>query len=132
MSELIDLDVDLADGPAVVTVRILSMPTREHMASMTQADVALELRDLPELTDSEREAVAAPDTVRVRIAVLVDADGKWCSAGWSGASEEELIDCSEEHVGVRPRLVWIIADVPIPQPQEIAGQVEPAEEQPDA
>lgn len=28
---LVDLDVDLADGPAVVTVRILSLPTRQTM-----------------------------------------------------------------------------------------------------
>jgi len=67
-------------------------------------------------------------TVRVRIAVTVDPDGNWRSAGWKesgyGDDERDIRDCVEENADDMAKLYWIEADVPIPEePKLIVGEV---------
>lgn len=78
-------------------------------------------------------------TVRVRIAVVVDADGKWSAAGWSnedGTTPKDLVlmdaalDTSTIDEAVNH--VFVEADVPIPEvPDHYDGEVKPGEK-PDA
>ncbi len=72
-------------------------------------------------------------TKRVRIAVAVNEDGKWCAMGWGGGmigkqTDAELTshalegldnDATSEHV------VFIEADVPIPESVTVEGKVAP-------
>lgn len=53
-------------------------------------------------------------TVRVRIAVAVDAKGNWSSAGWSGSTDESLMDCACETVNEGEARYWIEADLELP------------------
>lgn len=52
-------------------------------------------------------------TVRVRIAVAVDKDGDW--RAW-GDVEEVVVFGGEA-------LHWVEADIPLPQPQTVEGEV---------
>ena len=88
-----------------------------------------------ELSSGERDIETADSTeptVRVRIAVAINADGQWGAAGWSQAEDEsklrvamQNLNCAEDH----DMLHWIEADVPIPQRQKsqtIQGEVKKA------
>lgn len=59
------------------------------------------------------------NTVRVRIAVVVNADGKWSASGWSGADDDVKRGCAFENMSDKEEnhdtLHWIEADVPVPQ-----------------
>ena len=57
-------------------------------------------------------------TVRVRILVAVDARGRWNSAGWIGADEDDMRENISVGVDMAPGEVyhWIEAYVPIPVP----------------
>ena len=67
-------------------------------------------------------------TVKVRIAVAVDAEGNWAAYGFVGASEKVAM------AGVAQRLPWgkaeashwLTAELPVPEAQEIAATVEEA------
>jgi len=84
--------------------------------------------------ETEQEAIAAwnaaprttapaSNTVRVRIAVGVAADGAWNCCGWSGATDDEL---TENLALDGDRLTWITANVPLPEPAaEIEAEIEP-------
>jgi len=72
-------------------------------------------------------------TVRVRIAVAVQADGEWSSAGWSGREEDVYLQqvAGENFEGEQPvQWVWVEADVPVPDPSPpdvtVTGKVTPA------
>jgi len=67
-------------------------------------------------------------TVRVRIAMTVDPDGGWRSAGWKesgyGDEERDMRDCVEENADDMAKFYWIEADVPIPEAESvIQGEV---------
>ena len=73
--------------------------------------------------------MAQEDTVRVRIAVLMNGDGQWSAEGWRDASDERLrdhvrdtfLDCEwlDEHTQLR----FIEADLPIPRAETFAGRL---------
>lgn len=64
-------------------------------------------------------------TVRVRIAVAVNARGKWCAYGDSGSCDEAAE--GEAHIGLgSPRassFVWVEAAVPVPEEAVVQGEV---------
>lgn len=56
-------------------------------------------------------------TVRVRIAVAVDADGAWNASGWSSKNktyDADAMGCAIENVGEGEARYWLEADVPLP------------------
>ena len=55
-----------------------------------------------------------PKTVRVRIAVAVDAEGEWNSFGFSEMGEDAMSHAAE-HVGDDPAKYWIEVDLPAPE-----------------
>lgn len=71
-------------------------------------------------------------TVRVRIAVAVDATGRYKAAGWGGGVDSVKLEIALKPIqqfGEVTSLVWVEADVPLPlAPQTIRGQVTSAEE----
>lgn len=62
-------------------------------------------------------------TVRVRIAVSVDPDGVWNSCGWSEGSDADKSGLAFEEQAYGGALHWVEADVPIPEPTTIEGEV---------
>ncbi len=69
------------------------------------------------------------ETVRVRVAVLMNGDGKWSAQGWRDASDERLrdrvkdtfLDCEwlDEHTQLR----FIEVDLPIPRAETLPGRL---------
>lgn len=64
-------------------------------------------------------------TVTVRIPVAVYPDGEWGAEATSHRDDERNLIClrdswCEEHMSI----VWITAEVPIPEPVEVRGEVE--------
>lgn len=53
--------------------------------------------------------------VKVRIAVAVDMEGNWCSAGWSNADEDDLISTAIENVETGEARYWVTAELEIPK-----------------
>lgn len=64
----------------------------------------------------------APKTVPVRIAVAVNKDGSWTSGGDSSSSEAEAILAADPLAG--ERIVWVTANVPLPDETEVRGEVD--------
>ena len=64
-------------------------------------------------------------TVKVRIAVAVDAECDWTCAGWRGAADPELLENAAEGTNGLPSLYWVTAELPVPQVSEFSGNVEP-------
>jgi hypothetical protein len=55
--------------------------------------------------------------VLVRIAVSVDADGRWCAVGDGSSSDEAKIAFLREHAPVKVCEVYFVeAEVPVPLP----------------
>ena len=73
-------------------------------------------------------------TIQVRIAVVVDADGKWCAAGESGGTDESSASTADElltynHYGADLRRTsFVTATVPVPEmppePTVVEGDVQ--------
>lgn len=64
-------------------------------------------------------------TVKVRIAVAVDADGVWKAIGYSGARHErDMIAFAQDAVGDVAANYWVTAELLIPEPQVVQGKVE--------
>ena len=66
-------------------------------------------------------------TVRVRIAVAVTPNGSWEAAGSRGwpdddASHEARV-CSDDPA--HARVTYVEADVPLPEPETVEGEVKP-------
>lgn len=68
-------------------------------------------------------------TVKVRIAVGMDADGNWCAVGDGRSSDEAKMKFLTEHAPVKVAEVYFVeAEVPVPLPPGvIEGQVVTAE-----
>ena len=69
-------------------------------------------------------------TVRVRIAVSVDANGHWSCCGWDYGNNTEqdwqdILNLSQEGIDYPSLMnsVWIEADVPLPYSYGIEGEV---------
>jgi len=63
-------------------------------------------------------------TVRVRIAVAVCPDGEWAAAGnweYSGEAIRDIVFIDE--LPGSESWHWIEADIPLPKPQTIEGEV---------
>ncbi len=57
-------------------------------------------------------------TVKVRIALMINADGKWSASGWAGAPDEHMRDTVNDCIDQEPNhdtLHWIEAEVPVPE-----------------
>ncbi len=68
-------------------------------------------------------------TVTVRIPVAVDAAGKWCSTYGSDDTLDEVFQVriqteAEDYSLSLPSIVWVTAEVPVPEPTEVEGRVE--------
>lgn len=61
-------------------------------------------------------------TVRVRIAVAVDAEGKWAASGWKDGGDK-CKDFIADDLGDPYRIVWVEADVPLPAETTVKGEV---------
>ena len=70
------------------------------------------------------EARQKPRTVKVRIAVAVDSEGNWSACGWNDAAEDMLLNPVLDTLGPVSMWRWITAELPIPEPLEVAGEVE--------
>lgn len=64
-------------------------------------------------------------TVRVRIAVAVATDGskRWNALGYSGLDDARASNYALEGLETDGLVHWVVADVPLPQPQTIEGEV---------
>lgn len=69
-------------------------------------------------------------TVKVRIPVAVDPQGRWHAYGWSTGdafgpkNHDELLEVTDaDQIGPSESLYWITAELPIPQVEEVAGTV---------
>lgn len=74
-----------------------------------------------------RERIApkpAPKTVPVRIAVIVKPDGRWSAGGTHEFSDAQVIDEARSELDAGDRLVWVTANVPLPEETEVRGEVE--------
>lgn len=70
-------------------------------------------------------------TVRIRVPLLVDSDGKWWSTGWhsakSGEDEDVLYDMSADKISDMYALKWLEADIEVPQQQVVKAGVSDAQ-----
>ena len=62
-------------------------------------------------------------TEKVRVRILINKDGEWAAYGWKGASpgdeEDTLYDCLQAYdIGVS-RILDLVAEVPVPDVEEI-------------
>ena len=66
-------------------------------------------------------------TVRVRVPVVVDAKGNWGATGWSTDQTpdgEKIYHILGWEVTSEPSIAhWISADIPMPVPVEVKGEV---------
>jgi hypothetical protein len=72
-------------------------------------------------------------TVKIRIPVAVDPDGRWYAYGWSNgkssgpANHDQLLEVTDlDTVGPSEALFWITAELPVPEVSEVAADVETA------
>lgn len=66
------------------------------------------------------------ETVRVRIAVAVDEEGRWNAAGWRSTNSDSLMqDIAVEGMDSDSiiALHWIEANIPLPIAEVIEGEV---------
>lgn len=69
-------------------------------------------------------------TVKVRIAVAVNADGNWNSSGWKKAKDSDAMDLAQEglqEISSCEKVYWVEADIPIPEPEIVQGKVTQAQ-----
>lgn len=66
--------------------------------------------------------MSAQKTVAVRIAVAVDAEGKWFANGWHDARGNDAMTEATERVGLGEARYWVTAELPVPVP-EVVGTV---------
>jgi len=71
------------------------------------------------------------ETVRVRIAVVIDKDGRYSAAGWNDVTDSDIgdtaMDCTDpDAFDDVNTLCFVEADIPLPKPREpetIEGEV---------
>jgi hypothetical protein len=65
-------------------------------------------------------------TVKVRIAVAVDYNGHWVSAGWESASDEDLMTCAIEDTLPVQNRYFLTVELEVPEelkPKEVETMV---------
>lgn len=60
-------------------------------------------------------------TVKVRIAVAVDKDGKWNSCGASGMEDDDMLGLAADCVETGERRYWITAELEMPSVDTVAA-----------
>lgn len=68
-------------------------------------------------------------TVKVKIAVAVDPKGRWYAMGTPEfpLNHDELLETVDiDQCGPNEALFWVTAELPIPEVQELAGEVQQA------
>lgn len=74
--------------------------------------------------------MSEPHTVKVRIPVVVRADGSYYSHGWRskngqfGPKTHELLMHGISELGPNDSFHWLTAELPIPEPREVQADVE--------
>ncbi len=66
-------------------------------------------------------------TVKVRVAVAVDTDGKWAASGWGtlvSLNKEQAMDIAVEGVEPGEARYWLEAELTIPEHTTIQATVE--------
>lgn len=63
-------------------------------------------------------------TVRVRVAVAVDPDGKWCAYGWRELDEGQAFDLCTEDMPHGEARYFLVAELPVPDIAEIQAEIE--------
>lgn len=63
-------------------------------------------------------------TVKVRVAVAVDENGWWMAVGCQSYSDGDAMGDAMQGVEGATLAYWLIAELPIPSPQEVVAQVE--------
>lgn len=63
-------------------------------------------------------------TVKVRIAVAVDPEGKWNACGWSDMDEDRAMELACEPLQEGEDRYWVTAELPILGVIVIKGQLE--------
>jgi hypothetical protein len=65
-------------------------------------------------------------TIRIRIPVAVDPQGRWYAYGYPGLKDHnELLETTDfDQIGPNEALYWVTAEVAIPEIVETAGEVE--------
>lgn len=68
-------------------------------------------------------------TVRVRFAVAVDTNGSWDGVPIGVSPDDDAASEALDLLGSNetPVVHFVTADVPVPEPQEVAGEVEVAD-----
>ena len=62
-------------------------------------------------------------TVKVRVAVTVDASGDWCASGWKGGDDDEVMDSAAGSIGDNEACFWLEAELPVPEVPTITATV---------
>jgi hypothetical protein len=70
-------------------------------------------------------------TIKIRIPVAVDPQGRWYAYGWNSGkhdgprNHDELLEVTDmDQIGPNEALFWITAELPVPEAQEVAAEVE--------
>lgn len=94
----------------------------------TSAYAAWILRSIADEIDrknnmEEKPIKSPPNTVRVRIAVAVDSSKRWCGFGGSDLYDLDSIKEAKRNVEYDNAVSWVEADLPIPSPMTVQGDV---------
>ena len=65
---------------------------------------------------------------KVRIGLIINAQGKWVAHGWKNAKDEHVITSLQDGMDDADpveQIFWIEAEVPVPIAQTVHGEVKP-------
>lgn len=65
-------------------------------------------------------------TVKVKVAVAVDRNGRWVAHGWEYEADATAMQCARNAVGWAPACYWLEAEVAVPEATTVAAQVSDA------
>ncbi|TPG41930.1 hypothetical protein EAH89_28195 [Roseomonas nepalensis] len=71
--------------------------------------------------------MSEPKTITVRIAVAVDAEGKWFASGWHDARGNDAMTAASEQVALGEARYWVTAELPLPMVTEVPGTISDSE-----
>ena len=74
-----------------------------------------------------------PKTIKIKIPVAVDHLGRWYAYGWRTSTDQgpinhdQLLEVTDsDSIGPSEALYWITCELPMPQKEEFAATVTPA------
>jgi hypothetical protein len=138
MSEPFTLDMSKEDraNEIIRTGGIVNIPDPHHpdkrivgwrvdpeLAGLSDALFAMDV-----IAERARRATKArPNKIKVRIPVIVTADGKWAAHGshWPGEPDWFWIEetCDREKHTICPQRMFIVAELPMPEIKQINAEV---------